>query len=178
MKELYGLSHLLFHSGAWGGCGPRRALRLPALGPGGAGTGLILPTGQAISGGLLGSFAALSFLLIPAPLLNAELGASTCRDDDVAAVIYASGARWRDGAGRLVRGGVRAGHRHQAQRALMRLHCSSVRPVAAGQESKASPEASRGGVWRFVGPRRRVSVLVRAALRAQGPPGFQRKLSR
>jgi len=175
MKELYGLSHLLFHQGL-GWLRPATALRLPALAFSALVPALSFLLGSALYGRAVGLFAALSFLLVPRHIFNAELAAF---DMPVAAmwllVVYTF---WRAMESRLwgVLCGVAFGL------ALCTKHNALFLPFVltpfalwrAWQESKSSPEA-RTWAWRFVGLFAAVSVLYAFLYVALGPAGFQKK---
>jgi 4-amino-4-deoxy-L-arabinose transferase-like glycosyltransferase len=74
MNELYALSHLLVHQGL-GWLRPATALRLPALAMAALVPALSFLLGSALYGRAVGLFAALSFLLVPRHVFNAELAA-------------------------------------------------------------------------------------------------------
>jgi 4-amino-4-deoxy-L-arabinose transferase-like glycosyltransferase len=175
MKELYGLSHLLFHQGL-GWLRPATAFRLPALAFSALVPALSFLLGSALYGRAAGLFAALSFLLVPRHTFNAELAAF---DMPVVAmwllVVYSF---WRALESR--RWGVLCGVAFGL--ALCTKHNALFLPFVltpfalwrAWQESKSSPEA-RTWAWRFVGLFAAVSVLYAMLFVALGPGGFQKK---
>jgi len=174
MKELFGLSHLLFHQ-SLGWLRPATALRLPALAMAALVPALTFLLGSALYGRAVGLFAALSFLLVPRHFFNAELAAF---DMPVAAmwllVVYTF---WRSLESR--RWGLVCGVAFGL--ALCTKHNALFLPFVlvpfalwrAWQESKAVP-AARDGAWRFVGLFASVAVLYLLLFVALGPGGFQR----
>ncbi|MFL5346958.1 MAG: ArnT family glycosyltransferase [Hyalangium sp.] len=175
MKELYGLSHLLFHQ-ALGWLRPATALRLPALAMAALVPALTFLLGSAVYGRAVGLFAALSFLLVPRHYFNAELAAF---DMPVAAmwllVIYSfwramEDRRWGVWCG--VAFGLAIATKHNAL--FMPFMLVPFALWRAWQESKASP-AAREGAWRFVGLFAAVTVLYALLYVAQNPVGFQKK---
>lgn len=175
MKELYGLSHLLFHQGL-GWLRPATALRLPALAMAALVPALSFLLGSALYSRAVGLFAAISFLLVPRHVFNAELAAF---DMPVAAmwllVVYSF---WRAMESR--RWGVLCGVAFGL--ALCTKHNALFLPFVltpfalwrAWRESKASPEA-RTWAWRFVGLFAAVTVLYALLYVALGPAGFQKR---
>ncbi|HYI01744.1 ArnT family glycosyltransferase [Hyalangium sp.] len=175
MKELFGLSHLLFHQ-TLGWLRPATAFRLPALAMAALVPALTFLLGSAVFGRAAGLFAALSFLLVPRHLFNAELA---CFDMPVAAmwllVVYTF---WRAMESR--RWGLVCGVAFGL--AICTKHNALFLPFVlvpfalwrAWQESKAVP-AARDGAWRFVGLFAAVTVLYLLLFVALGPAGFQRK---
>ncbi len=175
MKELYGLSHLLFHQ-ALGWLRPATALRLPALAMAALVPALTFLLGSALYGRAVGLFAALSFLLVPRHYFNAELAAF---DMPVAAmwllVIYTfwramEDRRWGVWCG--VAFGLAIATKHNAL--FMPFMLVPFALWRAWRESKASP-AAREGAWRFVGLFAAVTVLYALLYVAQNPVGFQKK---
>lgn len=175
MKELYGLSHLLFHQGL-GWLRPATALRLPAMAFSALVPALSFLLGSALYGRAVGLFAALSFLLVPRHIFNTELAAF---DMPVAAmwllVVYSF---WRAMESR--RWGMLCGVAFGL--ALCTKHNALFLPFVltpfalwrAWQESKSSPEA-RTWAWRFVGLFAAVSVLYALLFVALGPAAFKKK---
>ncbi|MDY7228650.1 ArnT family glycosyltransferase [Hyalangium rubrum] len=175
MKELYGLSHLLFHKGL-GWLRPASALRLPALLMAALVPALTFLLGSALYGRAVGLFAALSFLLVPRHSFNAELAAF---DMPVAAmwllVVYAfwramEERRWGVLCG--VAFGVAIATKHNAL--FMPFVLVPFALWRAWKESVGQP-AAREGLWRFVGLFAAVSLLYGLLFVALGPEKFQRK---
>ncbi|WP_224365366.1 ArnT family glycosyltransferase [Hyalangium versicolor] len=175
MKELYGLSHLLFHR-ALGWLRPATALRLPALGMAALVPALTFLLGSAVYGRAVGLFAALSFLLVPRHFFNAELAAF---DMPVAAmwllVIYSfwramEDRRWGVWCG--VAFGLAIATKHNAL--FMPFVLVPFALWRAWKESKASTEA-REWAWRFVGLFAAVTVLYVLLFVALGQAGFQKR---
>jgi 4-amino-4-deoxy-L-arabinose transferase-like glycosyltransferase len=175
MKQLYGLSHLLFHQGL-GWLRPASALRLPALLMAALVPMLTFLLGSALYGRAVGLFAALSFLLVPRHYFNAELAAF---DMPVAAmwllVVYAF---WRAMESRWwglwcgVAFGLAIATKHNAL--FMPFVLTPFAIWRAWQESANKPEA-RTGAWRLAGLFVAVALLYGLILVALGPTGFQRK---
>lgn len=175
MKELFGLSHLLFHK-TLGWLRPATALRLPALAMAALVPALTFLFGSALYGRAVGLFAALSFLLVPRHYFNAELAAF---DMPVAAmwmlVVYSF---WR--AMESHRWGILCGVAFGL--ALCTKHNALFLPFVllpfalwrAWQESQAVP-AARDGAWRFVGLFAAVAVLYLLLFISLGPEGFEKK---
>jgi 4-amino-4-deoxy-L-arabinose transferase-like glycosyltransferase len=175
MKQLYGLSHLLFHRGLeW--LRPASALRLPALLMAALVPALTFLLGSALYGRAVGLFAALSFLLVPRHYFNAELAAF---DMPVAAmwllVVYAF---WRamESKGWGVWCGVAFGlaiaTKHNAL--FMPFVLTPFAIWRAWRESAGQPVA-RTGAWRLSFLFVAVALLYVLLLVALGPEAFQRK---
>ena len=175
MKELYGLSHLLFHQ-TLGWLRPATSLRLPALAMAALVPALTFLLGSALYGRAAGLFASLSFLLVPRQYFNAELA---CFDMPVAAmwllVVYSfwralESRRWGIVCG--VAFGLAIATKHNAL--FMPFVLVPFALWRAWQESKSSPEA-RQGAWRFVGLFASVTMLYLLLYVAQGPVSFLRR---
>jgi 4-amino-4-deoxy-L-arabinose transferase-like glycosyltransferase len=175
MKELFGLSHLVFHQ-TLGWLRPATALRLPALAMAALVPALTFLFGSALYGRAVGLFAALSFLLVPRHFFNAELAAF---DMPVAAmwllVVYTfwrAMESWRWGLLCGVAFGLALCTKHNAL--FLPFVLTPFALWRAWQESRAVPEA-RDGAWRFVGLFAAVAVLYLLLFAALGPAGFQKK---
>ena len=175
MKQLYGLSRLLFHTGLdW--LRPASALRLPALLMAALVPMLTFLLGSAVYGRAVGLFAAVSFLLVPRHYFNAELAAF---DMPVAAmwllVVYAF---WRAMESRWwgvwcgVAFGLAIATKHNAL--FMPFVLTPFAIWRAWHESSGTPEA-RKGAWRLGWLFVAVALLYGLIVLALGPDGFQRK---
>lgn len=176
MKELFGLSHLLFHK-TLGWLRPAAAFRLPAFAMAGLLPALTFLLGSALYGRTAGLFAALSFFLIPRHYFNAELAAF---DVPVAAmwllVVYCfwralEDARWGVGCG--VAFGLALATKHNA---LFLPFILSPFALWRAWGTSHDSEAARAGVARFVGLFAAVAVLYGLLVVSLGGlEGFQRK---
>ncbi|ADO74037.1 ArnT family glycosyltransferase [Stigmatella aurantiaca] len=175
MKQLFGLSQLLFHEGL-GWLRPATAIRLPALAMAASIPPLLFLLGSALYGRAAGLFAALSFLLIPRHAFNAELA---CFDIPVVAmwllVVYAfwralEDGRWGFGCGVIF--GLALATKHNAL--FLPFVVTPFALWRAWKQSTGLP-AAREGLWRFVGLFAAVALLYGLLFVALGPEGFQRK---
>jgi 4-amino-4-deoxy-L-arabinose transferase-like glycosyltransferase len=175
MKQLYGLSHLVFHQWLdW--LRPASALRLPALVVAALVPMLTFLLGSALYGRAVGLFAAISFWLVPRHYFNAELAAF---DMPVAAmwllVVYAF---WRAMESRWwgvwcgVAFGLAIATKHNAL--FMPFVLTPFAIWRAWHESSGKPEA-RTGAWRLGGLFVAVALLYGLIVLALGVDGFQRK---
>jgi 4-amino-4-deoxy-L-arabinose transferase-like glycosyltransferase len=175
MKQLFGVSQLLFHHGL-GWLRPATALRLPAMAMAALVPALTFLLGSAVYGRAVGLFAALSFLLVPRHLFNAELAAF---DMPVAAmwllVVYAfwramEERRWGVWCGVVF--GLAIATKHNAL--FMPFVLVPFALWRAWRESAAQPVA-REWVWRFVMLFAGVAFLYGLLFLALGPRAFQEK---
>lgn len=175
MKNLFGLSHLLFHQ-TLGWLRPAAAIRLPALAMAALIPALMFLLGSALYGRAAGLFAALTFLLVPRHYFNAELAAF---DIPVAAmwllVVYAfwramEDRRWGVWCGLAF--GLAIATKHNAL--FLPFVLTPFALWRALRESEGHP-AAREGAWRFVGLFAAVALLYGLLFVALGPDGFQRK---
>ncbi|XXF76476.1 glycosyltransferase family 39 protein [Myxococcaceae bacterium GXIMD 01537] len=175
MKELFGLSHLLFHQ-TLGWLRPAAAFRLPAFALAALVPALLFLLGSALYGRTAGLFAALSFLLVPRNYFNAEL---SCFDMPVAAmwllVVYCfwralEDARWGLACG--VAFGLALATKHNA---LFLPFILTPFALWKAWETSHDSAPAREGLWRFVGLFAAVAVLYGLLVVSLGPDGFQRR---
>jgi len=175
MKQLFGLSHLLFHKGLeW--LRPATALRLPALVMAALVPMLTFLLGSAVYGRAVGLFAAISFMLVPRHYFNAELAAF---DMPVAAmwllVVYTFWRALESKGWGLWCGlafGLALATKHNAL--FMPFVLTPFAIWRAWHESSGNPEA-RAGAWRLGTVFVAVAVFYGLIVLGLGPVGFQRK---
>ncbi len=169
MKELFGLSHLLFHE-TLGWLRPAAAFRLPAFALSALVPALIFLLGSAVYGRTAALFAALSFLLVPRQFFNAELA---CFDMPVAAmwllVVYAFWRALEDRNWGVLCGvffGLALCTKHNAL--FLPFVLAPFALWRAWSSSEGHP-AARTGLWRVVGLFAAVAVLYALLVVSLGP---------
>ncbi|WNG60235.1 glycosyltransferase family 39 protein [Archangium gephyra] len=175
MKELFGLSHLLFHE-TLGWLRPAAAFRLPAFAMSALVPALTFLLGSAVYGRTAGLFAALSFLLVPRQYFNAELA---CFDMPIAAmwllVVYAFWRALEDRNWGVLCGvffGLALCTKHNAL--FLPFILAPFALWRAWTTTVDRPEA-RVWLWRVLGLFAAVAVLYGLLVVSLGPDGFQRK---
>ena len=175
MKELFGLSHLLFHD-TLGWLRPAAAFRLPAFALAALVPALIFLLGSGVSSRPAGLFAALSFLLVPRQYFNAELA---CFDMPIAAlwllVVYAFWRALEDRHWGVLCGvffGLALCTKHNA---LFLPFCLAPFALWRTWSTSEGVPAARTALGRVLGLFAGVAVLYGLLLLSLGPEGFQRK---
>ncbi|MFL5354399.1 ArnT family glycosyltransferase [Archangium sp.] len=175
MKELFGLSHLLFHE-TLGWMRSAAAFRLPAFAMAALVPALTFLLGSAVYGRTAGLFAALSFLLVPRQYFNAELA---CFDMPIAAmwllVVYAFWRALEDRDWGVLCGvffGLALCTKHNAL--FLPFFLAPFALWRAWSSSEGHPEA-RVWLWRVLGLFAAVAVLYALLVVSLGAEGFQRK---
>ena len=175
MKELFGLSHLLFHE-ALGWLRPAAAFRLPAFAFAALVPALIFLLGSGVYGRAQGLFAALSFLLVPRQYFNAELA---CFDMPIAAmwllVVYAFWRALEDRNWGVLCGvffGLALCTKHNA---LFLPFCLAPFSLWRAWTTSQDVPAARTALWRVGGLFAGVAGLYALLWVALGPQGFQDK---
>jgi 4-amino-4-deoxy-L-arabinose transferase-like glycosyltransferase len=175
MKELFGLSHLLFHD-TLGWMRSATAFRLPAFAMAALVPALTFLLGSAVYGRTAGLFAALSFLLVPRQYFNAELA---CFDMPIAAmwllVVYAFWRALEDRDWGVLCGvffGLALCTKHNAL--FLPFFLAPFALWRAWSTSEGHPEA-RVWLWRVLGLFAAVAVLYGLLVVSLGAEGFQRK---